>query len=167
MKNWRTLKKLLDVNALEDFIKMQFKENFGSSFEVDVYAYINDEETEVTFEKFTNIGGSSWLNDDHFTLYRFYPTYQNLSDEFNSDMEFVDYMVELYGVAVPFDEFTDDDGDIDYYDCKRFILEECKTECERAISDIIDETWGDVRGDVLFAILNRIDEEIELEDGEL
>ena len=167
MKNWRTLKRLIEEkrDEFDEYIKTQEKENFGKTYEVDIYAYINDDETEVTFDEFINIGGNSWLDDDHFTIYRFKPSYQSLEDEFESEKEYVDYMVECYNVVIPFDEFTDDDGDIDYIDCIKFIKENFGDEYDKAVSDLIDESWdGTITDYIMDDIRAKAREEEEEEE---
>lgn len=37
-------------------------------YQTDVYMYV-DENGNATLDTFVNIGGSSWLNDDHYTIY--------------------------------------------------------------------------------------------------
>ena len=141
MKNWRKLAELIDRSNLNEYIKEQYKNAYGRGYEVDIYAYINDEETEVIFDEFTNVGGNSWLNDNHFTIYRFKPSYETLDEEFESEKEYVEYMVDCYNVEIPFDKFTDEDGDIDYIDCANYIKENFADEYDKAISDLVDESW--------------------------
>jgi len=163
MKNWKKLEELIDRNTLDEYVREQYKESYGREYEVDIYAYINDEEEEmeVTFETFTNVGGNSWLNDDHFTIYRFKPSYQTLADEFESNKEFVEYMIDCYNVEVPFDEFTCDDGEIDYCDCAKYIMGNFKDEYDKAVSDLIDESWN---GTITDAIVDSIHAKAEEEE---
>lgn len=37
-------------------------------YQTDVYMYV-DENGNATLETFTNVGGNSWLDDDHYTIY--------------------------------------------------------------------------------------------------
>lgn len=37
-------------------------------YQTDVYMYV-DENGNATLETFTNVGGNSWLNDNHYTIY--------------------------------------------------------------------------------------------------
>lgn len=39
-----------------------------NQYQTDVYMYI-DEEGTATLDTFVNVGGNSWLNDDHYTIY--------------------------------------------------------------------------------------------------
>ncbi len=152
MKNWRKLAELIDYSTLNEYIKEECKNAYKRTYDIDIYAYINDDETEVTFETF---GG-----DDHFLIYTFKSEYYNFLDEFNSDSEFVDYMVELYSVTVPFDEFTDEDGDIDYEDCAEYIMENYEKEYDKAISDLVNDAW---EGTIINEIIDDIQEMAEQE----
>ena len=164
MKNWETLKRLIEGKEdFSDYIKEKYKEYYEFPHQVDIYAYINDEETEVTLSEFTNVGGNSWLNDDHFTIYSFKPAYHTLIDDFDSPKEFVDYMIDCYEVSVPFDDYTDEDGNIDYQDCAAYISENCTDEYNKAINAFVDETWD---GYIVDAIMEQINDKIEYENSE-
>lgn len=39
-----------------------------NQYQTDVYAYV-DSDGNVTLDTFVNVGGNSWLNDDHITIY--------------------------------------------------------------------------------------------------
>lgn len=49
------------IEQLTDF------ERENNPYQTDVYLYIED--GKGTIDTFTNVGGNSWLNDDHFTIY--------------------------------------------------------------------------------------------------
>ena len=40
------------------------------NYQTDVYLYINEESGEGELYEFTNVGGNSWLDDDHITIWR-------------------------------------------------------------------------------------------------
>ena len=40
-----------------------------NQYQTDVYAYV-DEKGRVELDTFVNVGGNSWVNDDHITIYR-------------------------------------------------------------------------------------------------
>ena len=59
---------------------LEFEEN---EYQTDIYAYYDEETGKVTLEYFENVGGNSWLDDDHITVYTDKPHYDKLEDEFN------------------------------------------------------------------------------------
>lgn len=44
-----------------------------TSYQQDIYLYMHDDGT-AAVELFANVGGNSWLNDDHYTVMRLMPT---------------------------------------------------------------------------------------------
>ena len=51
-----------------------------NEYQTDVYLYIDDDGN-GTIDTFTNVGGNSWLNDDHFTIYRDREHHNTMMDE--------------------------------------------------------------------------------------
>lgn len=63
-----------------------------ATYDIDIYAYYNDETGEVELTGYDNIGGNSWINDNHITLYtvkgsncgllgsEFYATVEDIAD---------------------------------------------------------------------------------------
>ena len=62
--------------------ELEFVEN---EYQTDIYAYYDEETGRVTLEYFENVGGNSWLDDDHITVYVDGPHYDKLEDEFDFD----------------------------------------------------------------------------------
>lgn len=62
--------KISNYNAvLEELVSMMMEHDRDhTSYQEDVYLYI--ENGEGTLALFTNVGGNSWLNDDHITVMR-------------------------------------------------------------------------------------------------
>lgn len=58
---------------------LEFEEN---EYQTDIYAYYDEETGKVTLEYFENVGGNSWLDDSHITIYTDGPHYDKLEDEF-------------------------------------------------------------------------------------
>lgn len=58
---------------LEELAKMLLKfANDCNEYQTDIYAYVTEnEESEIIVEldTFVNVGGNSWLDDDHYTIY--------------------------------------------------------------------------------------------------
>lgn len=59
-------------------------------YQTDVYFYYDPDTKIGRLETFINVGGHSWINDDHVTIYRDEPHYMNVYDYFDSILEFAD-----------------------------------------------------------------------------
>ena len=79
---------LKNADALRDeFVDMLI--NFDkrpNEYQTDVYLYVNEDGTGELYE-FPNVGGNSWLDDDHYTLYSDKQHYEgsDIFDFFNED----------------------------------------------------------------------------------
>ena len=58
-------------------------------YQTDVYLYI-DENGTATLDTFVNVGGNSWINDDHYTLYRDKEHFDTIYDTFTTVAELAD-----------------------------------------------------------------------------
>ncbi len=63
LKNYDELVEEL-IEMLKDFDKQMNK------YQTDVYLYYDPETQTGELDTFVNVGGNSWLNDDHITIYR-------------------------------------------------------------------------------------------------
>lgn len=59
-------------------------------YQTDVYFYYDADAKIGRLETFINVGGHSWINDDHVTIYSDEPHYMNVYDYFDSVLEFAD-----------------------------------------------------------------------------
>ena len=59
-------------------------------YQTDVYFYYDADAKIGRLETFINVGGHSWLNDDHITIYSDLPNYDDVYDYFNDISEFAD-----------------------------------------------------------------------------
>lgn len=57
-------------------------------YQTDVYFYYDPDTKIGRLETFVNVGGHSWINDDHVTIYSDKPHYMNVYDYFDSVSEF-------------------------------------------------------------------------------
>ena len=68
------MKKITEITNREEIVEklaellMQFDKDLNS-YQTDVYMYIDEETGAATLDTFVNVGGNSWLNDDHTTIY--------------------------------------------------------------------------------------------------
>ena len=101
LKNFYDLTNADDIrNELISYLKYFDKE--CNQYQTDLYLYVNSEDNTGSLYEFTNVGGNSWLNDDHYVLYKDAPHYQTW---------------EVYwcdGTKEEYDEFVDEDPD-NYY----------------------------------------------------
>lgn len=59
-------------------------------YQTDVYFYYDADAKIGHLETFINMGGHSWINDDHVTIYSDLPNYDDVYDYFNDISEFAD-----------------------------------------------------------------------------
>lgn len=121
-------------------------------FDTDVYLYYNDEEKTAELDTFVNVGGNSWLNDDHETIYKdechfdsmYEVGFQSISDLAEavglSEKELFAKMADSLGFDV-------DDGldEIDYWDVVNFIKSDCYLvdKVKEAFAEWIDDQGED------------------------
>jgi len=172
MKSWRILKELLDIDQLRDFVREQAKNHYGVQYQEDLYAYIED--NQVTFYIFTNVGGNSWLDDDHFTLWRFKPDYSDIYSDFRSDFadvwELLKYMEEYYNVVVDIDKIKEENGiDDDDQDALQEVIDEYIIDNygDEIRADCIDEIVDEEVNGIVEWIMERINQEIRCKEEEV
>ena len=88
-----------------------------NEYQTDVYLYLNEDGT-ATLDTFVNVGGNSWLNDNHTTIYIDKQHYNTIYDSFED-------AADLLNAA----ELTIEDI-ATYYDCDiedidRYYIEKC------------------------------------------
>jgi len=71
------------IEKLKQFDKDQ------NQYDTDVYLYVNDDMTGY-LEDFVNVGGNSWLDDDHYTLWTDKQRYTDWSDFWQTEGEIAD-----------------------------------------------------------------------------
>lgn len=59
-------------------------------YQTDVYFYYDADAKIGRLETFINVGGHSWINDDHVTIYSDEPHHVSIYDYFDSVLEFAD-----------------------------------------------------------------------------
>lgn len=63
IKNYETI--------IEELTEMLMKfDKECNRYQTDVYLYYNEETQIASLDTFVNVGGNSWLDDDHYTIYR-------------------------------------------------------------------------------------------------
>ena len=95
-----TIKNYDEVVAALAALLMQFDKDLNS-YQTDVYMYYNADDQTATLDTFVNVGGNSWLNDDHYTIYHDKEHYTDrFGDFFQSESEFAD------ALEIPLEELT-------------------------------------------------------------
>lgn len=57
-------------------------------YETDIYLYFDDETGKAELYLFENVGGNSWINDNHITIHTDGPHYESIFDEYNTIEDF-------------------------------------------------------------------------------
>lgn len=70
---------------------MQFDKDMNE-YQTDVYLYYNKENQTAELDTFINVGGNSWLDDDHYTIYTDKEHYETVWNWFNDSTEIADVL---------------------------------------------------------------------------
>jgi len=110
------------TNLLIDFAKS------CNQYQTDVYLYYNEETKTAELDTFVNVGGNSWLNDDHYTVYYDTEHREDWSDFYCNRGDFawgLDMSVEDFDKEVldflDLDDDEKDDYEIEWYDELRYV----------------------------------------------
>ena len=134
------------IDELVDML-VQFDKDCNS-YQTDVYLYYDEENQTAELDTFVNVGGNSWLNDDHYTIYSdkehfetFWNWYQD-SCEFAAALEMTNTEFE-YEVRHYLN--IDTDIEIDWRDCRDYLKsnEQYVEILQAAYNDYIDEIRSD------------------------
>lgn len=136
-----------------------------TNYQEDVYMYVDDNGN-AKLDTFVNVGGNSWLDDNHYTLYRKHEwCFGKINPEemFSTIEDFADYLEltkdELIKAAA--DYFEEDDLDyIGYTEVCRYLVETSGNELEQAWKDMCDDLTG-VYMENAEQILEQFEEEME------
>ncbi len=135
------------ISQLEEILKQNSIEM--PNYQVDIYLYF-DENGIGTLETFTNVGGNSWLNDDHYTIFSMPQHYETIIDTFQSIEEIAD------AIDIPVDELFeevatyfdyDDVEDVDYADVAQYAEDVYEDEIYQAYIDIVESLDTDYHWD--------------------
>lgn len=92
IKHYITDEDVININELVSELAVILRkfEIDLNPYQTDVYFYYDADAKIGRLETFINVGGHSWLNDDHVTIYSDEPHYMNVYDYFDSVLEFAD-----------------------------------------------------------------------------
>ena len=128
----------LNIKNREEIIEqlaemlLQFDKD-ENNYQTDVYLYYDEEQQTAELDTFVNIGGNSWLDDDHYTIYTDKEHYSGIWDYYQSVEELAEYS------GIPLDDLRNKiiasfelDGDeaaeyeLDYYDVREYLRQNDK-----------------------------------------
>lgn len=111
-----------------------------NKYQSDVYLYLK-ENGKAELYVYTNIGGNSWLDDDHVTLYRDMPHFDSYADYFEqiSDLANIANMSEKELIEKVAKDNDIDVDDVEYFDCKEYIKKSYSNELKKAYIELLEE----------------------------
>ena len=126
---------------------MQFDKDCNS-YDTDVYLYYDEENQTAELDTFVNVGGNSWLDDDHYTIYTDKQHYNGALDWYQTETEFAEFL------EIPLDKLTqevreyldmDEDDEPDYSDYREMIRhnDAYMEKLEAAYNEAIDDMHSD------------------------
>lgn len=140
-----------------------------NSYQTDVYAYYIEETEEVVLTTFVNVGGNSWLKDDHYTIYTdeqhnetIFDSYDNIGDllacSTNYDTEKAKEIERTIAKELEIDELDN----YNYFDVRDYIKnnDELMENLTNNFSELIGEMESDFAEEAE-EIISRFEEEIE------
>lgn len=143
-------------------ILMQFDKDCNQ-YQTDVYLYYDAENQTAELDTFVNVGGNSWLDDDHYTIYCDKEHYENFWDWYQNSAEFADVLeipnTELEFETRQYHEY-DEDTELDWSDFRDYLksVDDYTEKLQQAYNDCIDEMQPDY-AEKAEEIMKRFDEE--------
>lgn len=146
---------------LMDFDKQQ------NSYQTDVYLYLEDQTAKL--DTFVNVGGNSWLNDDHYTIYTDKEHYDDgVFSWIQNESEFADIL------EIPADQLeeevrkysgAEDDEELQYSDYKQYISsnDEYMGKLTEAYNDALEDYYSDYAEKAEY-ILDRFEADMQEEE---
>lgn len=134
------------IDKLVDML-VQFDKDCNS-YQTDVYLYYDEENQTAKLDTFVNVGGNSWLNDDHYTIYSDKEHFETFWNWYQDSCEFADTL-EMTNTELEYEVRQycnmDQDEDVDWIDCYDYLSqnEEYVKTLQTAYNDYIDEIRSD------------------------
>lgn len=123
-----------------------------NQYQTDVYLYYNEEDKTAELDTFVNVGGNSWLDDDHYTIYCDNEHHEDWSDYYCNngdfawalDMSVEDFDKEVMAYLINIGDVDEDeagDYNIEWYDEYRYVTsrDDYKDKLISVYEDSIDE----------------------------
>ncbi len=127
---------------------MKFDKEWNQ-YQTDVYLYFDRNTNTAALDTFVNVGGRSWLDDDHYTIYcdrghcdDMWTIYYCNNGDFawGLDMSIEDFDKEVLDF-LDLDDDEKDDYEVEYYDRYRYVMsrDDYKEKLIAVYEDSIDE----------------------------
>lgn len=127
-------------------ILIQFDRELNG-YDTDVYLYYDKETETARLDTFVNVGGNSWLNDDHYTIYTDKQHHDTFFDYWNNIAEFAESleMTEDKLITLAAEYFRYEPEEIDYCDVRKFFNynEEYFDKLKEEYCDYLESIRGD------------------------
>jgi hypothetical protein len=158
------------IEQLTDLL-VQFGKDCNS-YQTDVYLYYNEEEQTATLDTFLNVGGNSWLDDEHYNIYSDKEHFDSMWDWYCNVEELAEYIgipiEQLCKEVIEYLELDEDeaaDYEIDYREAEQYIgtKDEYMDKLKSAYDDYIDESRADYM-EQAENIMERFDEVVDEEE---
>ena len=120
--------------ALAELLK-QFDKDLNQ-YQTDVYMYIKEDGT-AELDTFVNVGGNSWLDDDHYTIYSDKQHYGTIYDTFQTNEE----LLEAAGISADDVPREDEDYDLEWYEIRDYIKQ--NDELEKRVQEAYEDCLPD------------------------
>ncbi len=124
----------------------------NNSYQTDVYLYLNAENQTAELDTFVNVGGNSWLNDDHITIYTDKEHYNDVFDFYDSEVELAGFagisLAQLKNEVVQYLELDEEeaaDYELTFSDAESYLktvdsyMEKLFQAYDEAIDDLYDD----------------------------
>ena len=134
-------------------------------YPIDIYMYIDEQTGTASLSEYINVGGNSWINDDHVNLYRMPERHDTVWDEIDDISTLCDAAQlsedELWRIV--YEYYDDEDGD-EYYDLRDAIT---AVSAVSELSDRVHEWYEGVVDDCMEYIRDQADHIIDQYNCEL
>lgn len=130
-----------------------------NEYETDIYLYYDEATETAELDTFVNVGGNSWLNDDHITIYRDKPHTENMFDWYQNISELAEYAeISEEKLTAETREYHgyDEDDEVDFFDVREYI--KSKEDYMEKLSEAYDATIDECKTDYIEKAENIISE---------
>ena len=148
---------------------MQFDKD-ARMYQTDVYLYYDSENQTAELDTFVNVSGTSWLDDDHYTIYTDKEHYDGgMWGWYQSVAELAAYseitIEQLYQETIKYLELDDDEVEdfvLDFYEAEKYLKtnDSYMEKLTAAYNECIDDMYSEYR-EKAEDIMRRFEEEEE------
>lgn len=123
--------------------KMMELDKRCNRYQTDIYLYVDEETNKGSLDEFVNVGGNSWLDDDHITIYSDKEHFDGSIDWAMQDINFTLDTLKETGITVP--ESVFEDGECDASELEAFLRKsnEAKDAIQLQFESSIDDNCSE------------------------